>query len=372
MDNRTKIRTKLSRRTRTTARSVLSISCCLLLLVGLLAGCQGGATTLTTIATTAPGTTAATTVATTIATTGTTARTTIRVAALKGPTGIGLVKLMEDQANGLTADDYQVNLFGSPDEIVAQLTSKQVDVAALPTNLAAVLYQKTNQQVRLLAINTLGVLYILEKGDTVHALTDLAGKQIVASGKGAVPEYVLNELLKAADVISSATVTYKTEHTEVLNLAASGQADLVMLPEPFVTTLLSKNSQFRIALDLTAEWKKINQATGSSSELSMGCLVVTSDFATKQPQALSRFLDEYQTSVDFVNGQTAEAGALVAKYGIMADATLAAKAIPNCHIVLMRGETMQPALQPFFEILFAANPASVGGKLPDQAFYWIP
>ncbi len=298
-------------------------------------------------------------------------RTTIRISALKGPTGMGLVKLMSDQDAKKTKNDYQFNLTGSPDDIVAQISSGQADIAALPTNLAAVLYQKTNQSIRMLAVNTLGVLYILEKGDRVHSLADLSGRELTASGQGAVPEYVLNDLLSQSNLAQPPQITYKAEHEELATLAAAGKVDLVMLPEPFVTSVLNKNPDMRIALDLTSEWKKIHQDS-SDSELAMGCLVVTSTFAQNQSAAVNSFLEEYKASTDYVNEQTAAAGTLIAQYKIMADASLAAKAIPNCHIVFMQGTAMKNVLQPFYEILFKANAKSVGGKLPDDGFYLIP
>jgi NitT/TauT family transport system substrate-binding protein len=291
----------------------------------------------------------------TAATTSAPKRATVRIAALKGPTGIGLVQLMDNQEKQLTRHDYQVSLFGSSDDIVGLISSRQVDVAAL-----------------LLAINTLGVLYILEKGDTVRSLADLAGRSIVTSGQGAVPEYVLGDLLAKGGLANPARVEYRAEHAEVMTLAAAGQADLVMLPEPFVTTLLAKNKQFRIALDLTVEWKKVHQTGGSASELSMGCLLVSSSFAAESPDVLKQFLAEYKTSTDFVNAEPAAAGEMVARYGILADPQLAAQAIPNCHIVLIQGRDMQPVLEPFLQILLAVKPASVGGMLPGSSFYWIP
>lgn len=339
----------------------------LLILTLLLAACAPAVSTPS--ATVATTTAATTTVAP--ATTQPAQRVDIRVAALKGPTGIGLVGLMDSQEAGTTRNDYTFSLSGAPDDITAQLISGQVDIAALPTNLAAVLYQKTNQQVLMLAINTLGVLYILEKGNTVQSLSDLSGKTILASGQGAVPEYVLNELLQKGKLAQPAIVEYKSEHSELATLALSGQADLVMLPEPFVTTVLSKSNEFRIALDLTEEWNNVQTSAGNSSDLSMGCLVVTASFAAAHPEALAIFLDEYVQSVDFVNSNTAKAGERVAAYGILADAGLAAKAIPTCNIVLVEGEAMRASLKPFFEILFAANPKSIGGQLPDDKFYWM-
>jgi len=298
-------------------------------------------------------------------------RTPVRIAALKGPTGMGLVNLMSDQDNGTTQNDYNFSLSGTPDDIVAQLSSGEVDIAALPTNLAAVLYQKTSQSIHVLAINTLGVLYILEKGDTIHSLADLSGRELLATGQGSVPEYVLNDLLAKSNLSEPVQITYKAEHAELATLAATGKADLVMLPEPFVTTVLSKNPDYRIALDLTSEWQKIHKDT-SGSELAMGCLVVTKAFAEAHPDAVKSFLAEYKTSTEQVNADPKAAGKLVAQYQIMSDASLAAKAIPNCHIVMIQGTQMQSILAPFFQILLDANPKSVGGKVPDSNFYWIP
>ncbi|MBP8989235.1 MAG: ABC transporter substrate-binding protein [Clostridia bacterium] len=296
---------------------------------------------------------------------------TLRLAALKGPTGIGLVKLMADHDAGLTRYDYTFSLSATPDDVVALVSSGQVDIAALPTNVAAILYQKTNQSIQLLAVNTLGVLYILENGDRVHSIEDLAGRTLFATGQGAVPEYVIRELLEKAGIADQVTVTYKTEHEELATLAAADKVDLVMLPEPFVTSVLNKNKKMRIALDLTSAWKSMHQ-NENQSELAMGCMIVNKEFAKKYPQAIATFLEEYKESVDFVNQNPQKAGEWVAQYGIMGDAKLAAQAIPNCHIVCISGEDMKPILEPFFKILYAANPASIGGSLPDDEFYYIP
>ena len=297
-------------------------------------------------------------------------RTPVRIAALKGPTGMGLVSLMANQDAGTTINDYSFSLSGTPDDIVAKLSSGEVDIAALPTNLAAVLYQKNSQNIQVLAINTLGVLYILEKGDTIHSLADLSGRELLATGQGSVPEYVLNDLLAKSSLAVPVKISYKAEHAELAALAASGKADLVMLPEPFVTTVLSKNPDYRIALDLTSEWQKIHKDT-SGSELAMGCLVVTKAFATSHPDAVKSFLAEYMNSTEKVNADPDAAGKLVVQYQIMSDAALAAKAIPNCHIVMIQGTQMQSILESFFQILMDANPKAIGGKLPDSDFYWI-
>ena len=354
----------------------------LLVVVLLTAACASAtpATSAPTQATTAPTATVtvkptATTATSASATGATTAggASAIRVAALKGPTGIGMVSLMEEAAQKKTADNYQFTLSAAPDDLVAKLASGEVDIAALPTNLAASLYQKTNGRIKLLAINTLGVLYILENGNTVQSVADLKGKTLAASGQGAVPEFALNAILGQAVLTPAPTVTWLQEHAELATQAIAGKFNLVMLPEPFVTTVLSKAPQFRIAIDLTKAFAAATQKSASDkSELAMGCLAARADFAEKNADAIKRFLTAYEASTKWVNANVDQAGTLVAKYTIMADAKAAAKSIPTCNITFVAGKDMKPMIEPLFSILFKAEPKSIGGKMPDDAFYYIP
>lgn len=293
-------------------------------------------------------------------------KTTIRVAMLKGPTGIGAVKLMEDAKQETTANDYQFQILSAPDDVVAKVVSKEVDVAAVPTNLAAVLYNKTDGGIQMAAVNTLGVLYLLENGDTIHSLKDLEGKTILASGQGATPEYVLNYLLDAAEV-ENVTVEYKAEHAELAALLASGQASIGLLPEPNVTAVLMKNENTRIALDFSQQWEDAKENNGA---LVMGGLIVRKEFLEENKEAFDKFLEEYQQSIEYVNTNIESAASLVEEYEIMANAKAAEKAIPNCNIVYLDGQQMKEDSQTFFDVLFEANPKSVGGKLPDDEFYY--
>jgi len=296
-------------------------------------------------------------------------KTQVNVAALKGPTGMGLSKLMSDQDAGTAKNDYTFAISGAPDDIVAKITSGEADIAAVPSNLAATLYNKTNGQVELLAINTLGILYVIENGDTVSSVADLKGKTLYSSGQGAVPEYALNYILSSngIDPAKDITVEYKSEHSELATLMVSGDVKLGVLPEPFVTTVLSKNPKLRIALNLTDEW---NAVKGNSSELAMGVMIVRKDFAEQHPDALGTFMDEYKASTEYVNANPADASQLIAKYGIIESAALAQKAIPNCNITFVEGSDMKAQIEPLYQILFDANPKSIGGKLPDDAFYY--
>ena len=293
----------------------------------------------------------------------------IRIAGLKGPTGIGLTKLMQDGAAGKTAGSYQIMLAGSPDELTGKIISGELDVAALPTNVAAALYQKSNGKVKLAALNTLGVLYILQKGDSVNSVRDLEGKTIYATGQGAVPEYVLDYILKTNGI--NAKVEYLSEHSELAAAALAGRAELVMLPEPFVTTVRAKDAEFRIAIDLTQAFAEACAASDAEGTvLSMGCIVVNTAFAEKRKAAFDRFLDEYKESAEYAVSHMEETARLVAEYGIMANEAVAAQAIPHCNIVYIEGTEMKNQVEGFFRLLYDYNVSSVGGKLPEDEFYY--
>lgn len=353
-------------------RKIAAFCMSLTILAGLAAGCSPTGTNTSVTTTKGTAMTTASQQTTSEETSASAARVKTRISVLKGPTGIGMVKLMADQDAGQTELDYTFSISGTPDDVVAQITSNQVDIAALPSNLAATLYQKTNRQIHLLAINTLGVLHILENGQSVNGIADLAGKKILATGQGSVPEYVLTELIRRAGIAGQVTIEYKAEHSELATLAASGQADLVMLPEPFATTVLAKNTNFREAVDLSDAWEESQGETDGNGLLAMGCLVVTSRFAEANPDAVNTFLMEYGHSTDYVVNNPVPAGKLVAQYGILADANLAAKAIPNCHIIMISDDQMAETLNPLLRALFAANPKSIGGKMPEQDFYELP
>ena len=298
-------------------------------------------------------------------------RAAVRVGGLKGPTAMGMVKLMEEDAAGTTANDYEFTLAGSADEINPLLIKGELDIAAVPTNVASVLYNKTEGQVEILALNTLGVLYVVENGNTIQSVEDLRGKTIYSTGKGATPEYALNYILGENGLTAGTDVTveYKSEHSELASLLAAGQADLAVLPQPFVTSVLAKNPDVRIALNLTEEWDKV---TEDGSKLTMGALVVRKDFAESNPEAVRNFLKEYQASTQYVTDEANldDAAALIEQYGIIS-AAVAKQALPYCNIVCITGEEMRTAAEGFLSILAKANPQSVGGTLPAEDFYYI-
>lgn len=290
------------------------------------------------------------------------------IAALKGPTAMGLVKLMNDSDAGSgTANDYTFTLAGAADEVTPLLLKGELDMACVPANLASVLYSKTNGAVQVLAVNTLGVLYIVENGESVQSVEDLRGQTIVAAGKGSTPEYALRYLLSenGLDPDSDLTIDWKNEHSECVAALASGQASIALLPQPFVTVAQGKIEGLRMALDLTAEWDKL----GNGSSLLTGVIVARREAVEANPAAVDAFLAEYNESVSWVNENVADAAALIGSYDIVA-ASVAEKALPYCNIVCLTGYEMRDALSGYLEVLYNAEPSAVGGALPGEDFYY--
>ena len=303
-----------------------------------------------------------------------------RIAALKGPTAMGLVKLMKDNDEmtsallssvkpyeGKVGNFYTVTLAGSADEVTPALIKGELDMACVPANLAAVLYNKTNGAVEVLAVNTLGVLYIVENGETVRSMADLKGETIVAAGKGSTPEYALRYLLteNGIDPDRDVTIDWKSEHSECVASLASGQAAIALLPQPFVTVAQTKIEGLRMALDLTAEWDKLD----NGSALITGVIVARRDAVEANAAAVTAFLEEYAASVAWVNDNPAEAAALIGEYGIV-DAAVAEQALPYCNIVCLTGGEMKDKLSGYLTVLSEAEPSSVGGTLPGEDFYY--
>lgn len=296
------------------------------------------------------------------------------VAALKGPTGIGMVKLMQDSDAGTTTNKYSFQVFDSPDNVVAAVSNGDVQVAAVPVNVASTLYQKTSGKIQVAAINTLGTLFLLENGDSIQSVADLKGKTIYVSGQGATPEYVLDYILTSngIDPDKDVDIQFVADHATLATMMVAGEADIALLPQPNVTTVLTQAQDVRIALDLTKVWDETNKVNGKEGQLSMGCIIVNKEFAEQNKAAFNKFLDEYKTSVEYVTNETNldAAAQLCETYGIIPKAAVAKKAIPDCNITYIEGAEMKQNMQQNLQILFDANPKSIGGTMPDDAFYY--
>ena len=289
-----------------------------------------------------------------------------RIAALKGPTAMGMVQMMRDRS-----ENYEFTLAASADEVTPKLIKGEIDIAAVPANLASVLFNNTDGAVRVLAVNTLGVLYIAERGESIQSVEDLRGKTIYTAGKGSTPEYALNYILSGngIDPVMDVTIEFKSEHAECLAALLSDASAVAMLPQPFATVAQSKAEDMRIALDLTQEWDALQQDAENPSAMITGVVVARADFIDQHPEAISAFMADYAESVRFTQEKIADAAALIGEYNIF-EAAVAEKALPYCNITFIAGDEMRTLLGGYLAELHAQNPASVGGNLPAEEFYY--
>jgi NitT/TauT family transport system substrate-binding protein len=292
----------------------------------------------------------------------------LKIGTLKGPTGMGMAYLMEQNELKTSAIDYTFDIVGAPDQLIGKIAQGEVQIAAVPTNLASILNTKTEGKIQLLAVNTLGVLYVVENGDSIQSIEDLKGVEMKSSGKGASPEFVLNYILNENQMTAGQDVIidYALEHSELAATVAAGDTKIALLPEPFVTTVMAKNPDLRVALDLTKEWSKVTD----NAILPMGAIVVNKAFAQENPEVIAQFMVEYKESVNFVNNNQVEAGKLIAKFEIIASPELATKAINGSSITLISAQDSKADIIKFYEILKGFNPQSIGGQVPDESFFY--
>ena len=286
------------------------------------------------------------------------------IAALKGPTAMGLAKMMRDHEND---DAYAFTIAASADAVTPALLKGETDMACIPANLAAVLYNKTGGEIQVLAVNTLGVLYIVENGDALQSIDDLRGQTIVAAGKGSTPEYALRYLLRenGIDPDRDITIDWKSEHAECVAALAAGQATIALLPQPFVTAAQSKIENLRMAIDLNEVWNALD----NGSALITGVIVARRQAVEENPEAARAFLREYAESVAWTNENAADAAAIIGEYGIV-DAPIAERALPHCNIVCITGAELSEKLRGYLQVLYNADPAAIGGAMPDDDFYF--
>ena len=343
----------------------------LILAISVLAGCGSKTSDETTTTTKEETTTAETTTAETTTEETTTeapaAKADVNIAALKGPTVMGMTKVIADAAEGNTANNYNFTIAGAADEITASLVKGDIQIAAVPTNLAAVLNNKTEGGLRIAAVNTLGVLYILENGESIQSLEDLKGKTIYSMGQGTTPEYTLRFVLaqNGIDPDKDVTIEYKSEATEVVGVLAQTEGAIGMLPQPQVTSAMVQCETLRVAIDVTAEWEK---SVDNGSTVTTGSLIVNAAWAAENPEVLEAFLEEYKASVDYVNGNVDEAAQLMETLDLF-KAGVAKRAIPMCNIVFLTGDDMKVKVDGYLQVLFDQDPASVGGALPGEKLY---
>lgn len=293
----------------------------------------------------------------------------VQIGAMSGPTSMGLVKLMKDAENGETSNNYEfADLAADASAFVAPLANGELDIAAVPSNLASVLYNNTDGGIQILAINNLCVLNIVERGDSIQSMADLNGKTIYATGEGATPEYTLRYLLKENGISPDTDVEIQwcSDTTEILSYVTNDEEAIAMLPQPFVTAALSQVEDLRVAIDLNDEWAALD----NGCEQITGVIVVRKEFAEQHPDVVETFLSEYEASMKYTAEDAVGAAELIEQYGIVAKAAIAEKALPGCHLNFEAGSEMKTSMEGFLQILYDENPASIGGSMPGEDFYY--
>ena len=294
----------------------------------------------------------------------------IRIGALKGPTTIGLLHLMEEAEAGKTDDEYSFTMAVGADELTPLLAKGELDIALVPANVASILYHNTQGGICVIDINTLGVLYMVSGSEAIKSFEDLKGQTIYLTGRGTTPDYVLQYLLAENGIaLEEVTLDYRSEATEVAALLAENPGAVGLLPQPFVTVACAQNEALSICLSMTEEWDKVQGENGS--RLVTGVTVVRTEFLAENPEAVARFLEEHAASTTYAVNNPADTAALCVKAEIIAKEAVAEKAIPFCNITCITGEEMQQALSGYLEALYEQNPEAVGGGLPDEEFYFI-
>ena len=297
---------------------------------------------------------------------------TVKVGALKGATTLGLLPLEDKAANGEAGENYEFSMMTAADELLPMMIKGELDIALLPSNVASILYQKTNGGVTVIDINTLGVLYMVSGDSSVTGVEDLAGRTIYLTGKGTTPDYVLHYILSGngMDADSDCTLEYKSEATEVAALLAENPDAIGLLPQPFVTAACAQNDALSVILEMNAEWEKLQGEDGS--RLVTGVTVVRNEFLQEHENAVVTFMEEHQASAQSMNSDVENGAKLAAASGIIAKEPIALKAIPKCNITYIDGADMKQALSGYLEVLYEQNPESIGGALPGDDFYYVP
>ncbi len=295
----------------------------------------------------------------------------VNVMVLNGTTGFGIAKLISDSKSGNAALPYTVSVETDASNITASLVSGACDIAALPTNAAANVALKTQGGVKVIAVNTLGVLYVMNNTEKVALTTfeDLRGKTVYCPAQN--PTFLIKAVCEANGLKVGEDIIIDNTYAQPADLRtalASGMVDIAVLPEPMVTIAKSANASLAASLDLTAEWEKHYPA----NSLMQGCVVVRTEFLEQHPEAVQAFLSEYKASIEFVNTNTEQAANMIVEAGIFAQAPVAQKAIPNSNICYIDGAEMKEGLQSFYSVLLKIAPASIGGQLPAEDFYYVP
>ncbi len=290
----------------------------------------------------------------------------ITVACMTGPTGMGMAKLMADSEEGNTENNYTFDVQAAATDILPKFIKGEINIASVPTNVAATVYKQTNGKVRILAVNTYGVLSILEKGNTIDSIDDLKGKTVYSTGKGQNPEFIIKYILSENGIDPENDLKLEFVSSDDLKAKLiSGEAEVAMAPEPLATAVMVQNNQLNRVLSINDEWSKV-----SENQLMMGCVIALDSYISENKEAVEKFLKEYESSIKFAMEKPDEAAVFCAKYKISPSEAIAKKSLPTCNLCFVTGENMKNSVNAYYSVLFSADPKSVGGALPGDDIYY--
>ncbi|MCD8120577.1 MAG: ABC transporter substrate-binding protein [Lachnospiraceae bacterium] len=294
---------------------------------------------------------------------------TVRIGALKGPTTMGISPMIVSEPAVTSSNSYEATMVTAADELMTLVLQEEVDIALLPANVAATLYNKTDGEITVIDINTLGVLYVVTGDDSVTSLEDLAGRTIYLTGKGTTPDYALQYVLSQAGILDEVTLEYKSESSEVAALLASDSTLIGLLPQPYVTVALANNEDLSIALSLDEEWTNVST---DGSRLVTGVTIVRNSFLEEYPDAVAQFLTDHAACAALAAEDPDQIAEYVVELGIIEKEAVAKKAVPYCSISYYDGEEMKEMLSGYLQVLYDLNTSAVGGSMPGDDFYYIP
>lgn len=297
--------------------------------------------------------------------------TVLRIGGMKGPTSMGLLFMKDEVENGAGTGAYEFTMVTGADELLPMMIKGELDIALVPANVAAILYQKTEGGVAVIDINTLGVLYMVSGDSGIGSVEDLRGKTIYLTGKGTTPDYVLHYILQENGLQEGDyTLEYKSEPTEVAALLAEKPDAVGLLPQPFVTVACAQNEALQVVMDMNEQWSLLQGESGS--RMVTGVTVVRKEVLEENEKAVLEFMSKHKASAEAINQDVEKGAELVVAAGIIGKAPIAQKAIPKCNITYVDGEEMKQALSGYLQVLFEQDATSVGGKLPEDDFYYVP
>jgi|LGOV01.1.fsa_nt_gb NitT/TauT family transport system substrate-binding protein len=294
-------------------------------------------------------------------------KTFIKVAAPIGSPTLSIIKMFKDSLMIGSNTEVAYECVKSPDLMASKIMSGEIDIALVPSNLAIKMYNK-GIDYKYAATGVWGVLYIISSED-ITTWEDLKGKEINIIGRGLTPDIVTRYLLKANGLEPDKDVkfNYVNGASELAQLFISGESTLSIMPEPMLSKVMMKKCDTKIVLDLQEEWTKVS---GNNDSYPQAGIFIKNELIENHPELVEEFLLKYEESIKWVNENPSLAGEYSEEFKTGLNAELVKKAIKRSNISYKNAIDSEKALISYYEVLLNFSPDTIGGKLPDDNFYY--